>query len=132
MELANMLFLVGRIFFGAYWLMNASNHLIFQRTHLKGFVASKNIPSPHIAIVIAGLLLLAGGLGILLGVYAQLAIGALILFLVPVTILMHSFWLDKDAATRAGNMINFSKNMALVAALLMLLAIPTPWPFALF
>lgn len=127
-----MLFLIGRIIFGAYWLTNASSHLVFNRAMLKGYAASKHVPLPEIAIIITGLLLLVGGLGILLGVYTAWAIGALVLFLAPVTLTMHSFWLDKDPAARAGNMVNFSKNIALLAALLMLLAIPTPWPFALF
>ncbi len=132
MESANVLFLIGRIIFGSYWLMSAGSHLVFNRTMLKGYAASKNVPLPEIAIMVTGLLLLVGGLGILLGIYTAWTIGALILFLLPVTLVMHSFWLDKDPSARAGNMVNFSKNMALLAALLMLLAIPTPWPFALF
>ena len=129
---ANVLFLVGRIVFGIYWLMGAGSHLFFNRAALKGYAGSKNVPSPSVAIAITGFLLLVGGLGILLGIYTTWAIGALLLFLLPVTVIMHSFWLDKDPAARAGNIINFSKNVALIAALLMLLAIPAPWPFALF
>lgn len=132
MESANVLFLIGRIVFGAYWLTSAGSHLFFNRAALKGYAASKHVPMPGIAIGITGVLLLLGGVGILLGVYTAWAIAALILFLLPVTLIMHDFWLDKDPAARASNMINFSKNMALVAVLLMLLAIPTPWPFALF
>jgi|YelNatPaOPRAMG01_1025707.scaffolds.fasta_scaffold04427_11 uncharacterized membrane protein YphA (DoxX/SURF4 family) len=129
---ANILFLIGRIVFGAYWLTNAGSHLVFNRTALKGYASSKHVPLPGIAIGITGILLLLGGAGIVLGVYTAWAIGALILFLLPVTLIMHDFWLDKDPAARASDMINFSKNLALLAALLMLLAIPTPWPFALF
>ncbi len=129
---ANVLFLIGRIIFGIYWLISAGGHLFFNRAALKGYARSKRVPAPGIAIGITGILLLFGGAGILLGVYTTWAIGALILFLLPVTLTMHNFWIDRDAASRTSNMMNFSKNMALLAALLMLLAIPTPWPFALF
>lgn len=132
MESANAFFLVGRIIFGVYWLISSGGHLFFNRAALKGYAKSKHVPMPGVAISITGLLLLAGGAGILLGVYTAWAIGALIVFLLPATLIMHNFWLDKDPAARASNIINFSKNMALVAVLLMLLAIPTPWPFALF
>ena len=41
------------------------------------------------------------------------------------------FWTVQDAQTRAVDLINFTKNMALLGALLMFLAIPSPWPASL-
>jgi hypothetical protein len=50
-----------------------------------------------------------------------------VVFLFP----MHNFWALSDPQMKQADVINFLKNMALVGALLMLLAIPQPWPFSL-
>jgi len=44
---------------------------------------------------------------------------------------MHSFWKLDDAQMKQIDMINFTKNMALVGALLMFLLLPHPWPMSL-
>jgi putative oxidoreductase len=45
-----------------------------------------------------------------------------VLFLVPVTIMIHPFWKVQDPAAKMGEMINFTKNLALLGAVLMMLA----------
>jgi hypothetical protein len=44
---------------------------------------------------------------------------------------MHNFWKLEDPQLRMADKINFMKNMALLGAILMLLAIPSPWPLSL-
>jgi hypothetical protein len=44
---------------------------------------------------------------------------------------MHSYWKMDDAQMKQIDMINFTKNMALVGALLMFLLLPHPWPMSL-
>ncbi len=48
------------------------------------------------------------------------------------TFKMHQYWKVTDAGMKMGEEINFKKNLALLGALLMLLAIPLPWMFTLF
>jgi len=43
---------------------------------------------------------------------------------------MHAFW-KEEGQTRVVEKIQFLKNMALLGAVLMLLAIPTPWMLSL-
>lgn len=126
MEIA---FLIGRILFGGYFLMNGLNHLI-KFGMLQGYAASKGVPSPGLAVVVAGLLILLGGAGMLLGAYIQWAVAALVVFLVPVSFKMHNFWSVSDPQMKMAEMVNFTKNMALLGAALMILAIPTPWPYS--
>lgn len=71
-------------------------------------------------------------MGILLGVYVELAVLALALFFVPVSFKMHNFWAVQDPQQKMAEMVNFLKNMALLGAALMTLAIPTPWAFSVF
>jgi hypothetical protein len=55
----------------------------------------------------------------------------LIVFLLGVSFQMHAYWKLDDAQMKQIDMINFTKNMALVGALLMFLLIPHPWPTSL-
>jgi len=57
-------------------------------------------------------------------------VGAIVLFLVPVTFIMHAFWADHDPMQRQSDMINFTKNIALLGSSLMFLAVPRPWPYS--
>ena len=77
-----------------------------------------------------GLLALAGGLSILLGVWTTWGVALLVLFLLGVSFKMHAFWSVQDPMARMNDRISFWKNMALAAAMLMLLAIPVPWELA--
>ncbi|HEY8469365.1 MAG TPA: DoxX family protein [Longimicrobiales bacterium] len=125
----DVLHLIGRIIFGGYFLYNALNHLVLGPGPLIGYAQMKGVPAPKAAVYGSGVLLLLGGLSILLGFQPRWGVLLLILFLVPVSIMIHNFWAEEGEA-RMGDMINFSKNMALVGALLALLAIPEPWPYS--
>ncbi len=121
-----IVFLIGRIIFGGYFLLNAYNHLV-KGGHMVGCAASKGVPSPKLAIVVSGILLLIGGISMVLGLYPLIGVIALVVFLVPVSFMMHAFWKIQDPMARMGERINFQKNMALIGAALMMLAISTPW-----
>lgn len=123
------LFLVGRILFGGYFVYNGINHFLNLKT-MAGYAQSKGTPAPEVAVVGSGLMLVLGGLSILLGAYPVVGIALLIGFLVPTSFVMHNFWKAADPQTKMNDMINFTKNVALAAALLMFLAIPRPWPLS--
>src|SRR5688572_1255859 len=115
-------FLIGRIIAGIFFLMNAHSHLV-KGSHMVGYAASKGVPNPKAAIFGSGVLLLLGGLSLLFGVAVSWGIIALILFMVPVTFVMHSFWKESDPALKMNQKIAFWKNMAIVGFLLMALSI---------
>ena len=91
----------------------------------------KGTLSPKLAVAGTGVILLAGGLSMLLGVYTKVGIAVLVIFLVAVSFQIHSYWKMDDAQMRQADRINFMKNMALAGALLMLLLLPQPWPMSL-
>ena len=51
----------------------------------------------------------------------------IVVFLVPVTFMMHAYWQETDPMQRINQRVNFQKNIALLGAALMLLMIPRPW-----
>jgi putative oxidoreductase len=123
------LFLVGRIIFSGFFLFNGINHFIKLRM-MSEYSKMKGIPLPSIAVALTGLILIIGGLSILLGIYPLVGLGLLVVFLIPVSFMMHNFWKVQDSQMKMGEMVNFMKNMALLGAVLMLSVIPTPWPFS--
>jgi uncharacterized membrane protein YphA (DoxX/SURF4 family) len=127
MEIA---FLIGRIVVGLYWLNSAIAHFA-QTKSMVPYAKMKNVPLAEIAVPGTGMLLLVAALSILTGIYPVIAVTALVVFLVPVTIMMHNFWTVEDPMARMNEMIMFTKNMALLGYTLILLAIPQPWAFSL-
>lgn len=124
----DVLFLIGRLIFGGYFLMNAWGHF----THLEGmmgYAQSKGVPSPRSAVFVGGVLLMLGGLGVVFGVAPEASLALLLIFLVPVTLKMHAYWREADPNARMAEQINFYKNLALIGALLMLYAVSTPWAY---
>jgi putative oxidoreductase len=122
-------FVIGRLIVGAYYLYNGIHHFL-ELSQLAAYAKSKGVPAPEIAVAGAGLLLLLAGITILLGYEPRVGIAALVLFFVPVTIMMHNFWaVPADQETM--QMIQFTKNFALLGSALMFLKIPRPWPLSL-
>ena len=123
-------FLIGRIIFGSYWLMAAVNHFR-NLNHMSEYAKAKGTPFPNFAVAGTGAILSAGGLSMLLGVYPVVGIALLIVFLLGVSVQIHNFWKVDDAQLKQIDIINFTKNMALIGALLMFLLLPRPWPLSL-
>jgi uncharacterized membrane protein YphA (DoxX/SURF4 family) len=124
-----IVFLIGRILTGGFYIYSGIKHCL-NLPQLAGFAQTHGVPLPEIAVAGTGLLIFAGGFSILLGFQPRLGVAAIVLFLVPVTLMMHAFWAQEGAA-RASNLVNFTKNLALLGSALMFLLIPRPWPLSL-
>ncbi len=124
-----LVFLIGRIIFGGYWLMNAYNHL-FKSAGMVGYAQMKGVKSPKMAIIGSGILLLLGGISMLLGISPKIGVILLVIFLLGVSFKMHAYWKIQDPMQRMGDYVGFYKNMALIGALLMILMIQTPWLYS--
>ena len=125
-----ILFLLGRVLFGGFFLWSGINHFL-KLGMLAGFTGSKGVPAAKVAVMVSGLLIILGGLSILLGLRPTWGVVLISLFLVPVTFLMHTFWQHTDMMARINDMVNFQKNLAMLGAAWMLLLIPQPWPMSL-
>ncbi len=125
------LFLLGRILLGGYFIMSGYAHFKNLQSYT-GYAQSKGVPIPKLAVLMTGALLVLSGLGILLGVWVEGAVFLLSVFFIFVTPKMHNYWAITDPMQRMGERVNFYKNLGLLGAVLMLLAIPTPWPLVLF
>src|SRR5688572_691286 len=73
---------------------------------------------------------LAGGLSLLLGYKARLGALALFLFLIPVTLVFHSWWTYADPKEQRVNMFMFLHNLTLMGGLLLFMTFG-PGPLSL-
>jgi putative oxidoreductase len=121
------LFILGRAIFGSYFTYSGINHFVQQKT-LSQYAGAKGVGAPDVAVPVSGVFLLIGGVSILTGFKPRQGLAALVTFLVPVSFTMHRFWDVTDPKEQMSEMVNFTKNMALVGACLMMMQLPEPWP----
>ncbi|MCZ2077351.1 MAG: DoxX family protein [Bryobacteraceae bacterium] len=126
----SFVFFLGRVLFGGYFLYNGIHHF---RNHesLTQYAAAKGVPNPDAAVSATGALLLLGGASIVLGLKPKLGAAALTMFLAGVSPMMHGFWRVEDPGQRMNETINFTKNVALLGAVLALMGTEEPWPASL-
>ncbi len=124
------IFLAGRVLVGGYYLSSAFHHFS-DLGSLAQYAGALGVPLPAVAVAVAGILLAIGGLTMILGIYPDVGIAALVLFFVPVTVIMHAFWADSDPTMRQIDLVNFGKNVALLGSSLMFAVVPRPWAYSL-
>ena len=107
----------GRILFALIFLVSTVGH--FTKAEID-MAAAHGVPLASIVVPIAGLIALAGGLSVAAGYRARVGAWLLVLFLVPVTLVMHNFWAVQDPAMAQMQQINFFKNLSLIGGALMI------------
>jgi putative oxidoreductase len=107
----------GTFLFALIFLMAGANH--FNRQTI-GHAASQGVPLAAIAVPLSGVVAIAGGLSILLGYRANLGAWLIVLFLVPVSLMMHKFWTLTDPMMAQIQMIMFMKNVAMLGSALLI------------
>jgi putative oxidoreductase len=78
------------------------------------------VPWASIAVPLSGVVAIAGGLSILLGHRAKLGAWLIILFLIPVTLMLHKFWTVQDPMMAQIQMILFMKNVSMLGGALLI------------
>jgi uncharacterized membrane protein YphA (DoxX/SURF4 family) len=124
------MFLLGRLLFGLVMAFNGLNHFM-NADEMSGYAGAKGVPVPTVSVTFTGGMLLFGGLGIAAGVYPILSAGAIAVFLLVTTPVMHDFWAVPEEDQQS-EITNFLKNVSLLGVTLVFLALGgTPWPFGL-
>src|SRR5271165_6884081 len=114
--LSRAVVLVGRLLFSLIFIFGALNNFSHQST---AYAAAQGVPLTSIAVPLAGIIALAGGLSILLGYRARIGAWLVVLFLVGVTPAMHNFWAVKDPMMAQIQMIMFLKNLSMLGGALL-------------
>lgn len=83
--------------------------------------AAHGVPLATILVPLAGLIALVGGVSVMLGYRARFGALLLVVFLVPVTLVMHKFWGLADPQMAMMQKIQFMKNTSLIGACLLVM-----------
>lgn len=125
--------LVGRIVFSYFFIYSGFNHLTKLSVYSQ-YAGASGVPAPTLLTAISGLMLLAGGLSILLGVQPRWGALLIAAFLIPAALTVHKFWGIADPMMAGNQAAHFWKNISLAGACLMIFGVatlnPTRWPYS--
>lgn len=113
----NLLVLFGRILYTAVFLVSVPG--LFSESTIQ-YAAALGVPMTGVLVPLAGAIALLGGVSILIGYKAKKGAWLLVLFLAPVTLMLHRFWDFADPAMAALQQIHFMKNLSLLGAALLI------------
>jgi putative oxidoreductase len=112
------LLVLGRVLISTVFILNALG-IIDQSIPAREMVERGAPPRLVPAMMWAGRAVeLLAGLALIWGAFPRFAALALFAFLVPATLVSHSFWLSAGTPAFMSQLINFSKNMAIWGGLL--------------
>ena len=109
--------LLGRFLFAAVFLSAGPGHFSKQTI---AYAASHGVPFASSAVPLSGIIAVAGGLSILLGYRARFGAWLIVLFLVPVTLMMHNFWAVRDPMMAQMQFTMFMKNVSMLGGALLI------------
>src|SRR5438128_12701849 len=89
--MGGLVLLIGRIVFSFFFIYSGFNHLTKLSTYAQ-YAGASGVPAPTVLTAISGLMFLADGLSILLGVKPQLGSLRIAAFLIPAVFIVHTFW----------------------------------------
>lgn len=111
------LVLLGRILYSAIFIMAGPNHF---KAGTIAYAAAQGVPLASLAVPFSGAMAIAGGLSILLGIKAKWGAWLIVLFLIPVTLMMHKFWGLSDPQAAMMQQIMFMKNVSMLGGALLI------------
>jgi len=112
--------LIGRILLSLIFLISAAGKL-FNFTGTAGMMSAKGFPVASLFLIGALAFELLGGLSVLTGYKARLGAAALIIFLIPVTLIFHNFWAYQGMEQQMQAAM-FLKNLAIAGGLALVIA----------
>ena len=109
--------LLGRIFYSLIFILNGLSQ--FTKESIQ-YALTYDVPASAFLVPTSGLIAIVGGVCILIGYKARFGAWLLVLFLIPVSILMHRFWTAPDAPEQQLQLTMFLKNLSMLGGALLI------------
>jgi putative oxidoreductase len=109
--------LLGRLLLTVVFFVSVPAH--FGPVDLR-YALAAGVPLARLVVPATGLLALIGSISVLLGYRARLGGWLLVLFLVPVTLIMHNFWGAQNAMMAQLQMSMFIRNVSIIGGALLI------------
>jgi len=110
--------IAGRVFLSLIFILSGLGKL-FHFHDSTAMMAAKGMPAASLFLAGAITFEIVGGLSVLTGFKARWAALALVVFLIPTTLIFHNFWAFQGMAQQE-QMANFLKNISIMGGLLLL------------
>jgi putative oxidoreductase len=116
----DVVFLIGRVLFGVLFVYSGIGGHFAAGEMTKAYARQAGAPAPEATVPFTGVVIIAGGLMVILGIWADL--GALLIagFLFLTAFIIHRFWRIADPQMRQMDQVHFSKDLALAGAALVI------------
>ena len=108
--------LIARILMSTIFIISGINKITGWGA-MTGYISSMGLPFAPLLLFGAIVIELVAGIALLVGYRVELAAGILFIYLIPTTLIFHSFW-TAEAAQQQNQMIHFLKNLAIMGGLL--------------
>lgn len=105
------LVLIGRILFSLIFILSGFSHFS-ERTI--NYAESHGVILSVVTVPLAGVMAILGGILVAIGFKARFGALLIILFLIPVTFIMHNFWAVQDPMMHQTQMAMFMKNISML------------------
>jgi putative oxidoreductase len=115
----DVVFLIGRILFGVLFVSSGFGHFAAAEA-MQGVARQQGAPAPAVTVPLTGAVIIAAGLGVIVGVWPDLAALLIAGFTVLTATIIHGFWKAPDAQTRQMEQVQFFKDLGLAGAALMI------------
>ena len=113
------IFLAGRILYALPLILMGSNHFM-NLAGMAAYAESRGLPSPQVAVIISGLVLVLGAVSILVGFRGRIGAWFVAFFLIATAFMMHRFWAESDPMDSQMEMGNFLRNIIMAGAAFMM------------
>jgi uncharacterized membrane protein YphA (DoxX/SURF4 family) len=115
----DVLFLIGRILFGVLFVYSGFGHFAAGEA-MQGYARQAGAPAPAVTVPLTGAVIIVSGLGVIFGVLADVAALLIAAFLFLTAFIIHAFWKLEDPQMRQMEQIQFTKDLALAGAALVI------------
>ena len=113
--------LLGRLFIGLIFFYEVIDSILFFENTKETMIAYGITWRPGFLLAITIVILLVGSILVIIGYNANFGAWLLLLYWLPFTFIVYSFWNDPEVIKRL-NALYFMRNMAIVGGLLLLIS----------
>lgn len=115
--MSRFLFPLGRLLFAFIFIIAAPRHFTHEGIQ---HAADLGVPAASVLVPLSGILAILGAFSVALGFKTDRGAWLLVLFLVPVTFMMHAFWKLSDPGQIRVQQAMFAKNLSMLGAAILI------------
>ncbi|MDH3500253.1 MAG: DoxX family protein [Acidimicrobiia bacterium] len=119
----DVIVIIGRVLYSLIFVGAGSAGHLMQADATAEYAEHRGVPSAKLLTQISGVGMLLGGIGVIVGVFLDLAVLGLVVYTLISAFWVHHFWTDTDDMTKQIEMSMFMKNLSIAGGGLILFAI---------